>query len=332
MRRVYPILSVAVLVLAASPARPEPPAAAPVTLKLGSLAPRKSPWGIVLRVWQKAVKEKSKGEVQLEIFWNATQGDEAAQMSKAKTGQLDGALVTAGGLGAVDPNVNVLQMPGVFGSWEKLDKVREVLRPRFEKSFHDAGFELLGWGDIGLDRFMSKGYAIRRPEDLKGHRPWIWREDTLLPPLYQVIGVVPTPTTIPECLPELSTGNVDMVSSSALASEQVQWTSRLDHLNLMVVAPNIGGIVVSRARLDALSPQGRAAVVDTARVAARALTERIRGEDAAALDRLKKRMTVIEPTPEELAAWQKVFKETRARLAKGTFPAALVQQVEQLAQ
>ena len=51
-------------------------AAEPVVLKLGSLAPRESPWGTVLRVWQKAVKEKTKGEVTIEIFWNATQGDE----------------------------------------------------------------------------------------------------------------------------------------------------------------------------------------------------------------------------------------------------------------
>lgn len=335
----------AVAVLAASglawgadprePAKEEPAPEAPkgpVVLKVGTLVPRESPWGTVLRVWQRAVKEKTKGGVELELFWNGTQGDEPALVSKMKTGQLDGAVVSAVGLGIVDNDVNVLQMPGVFDGWAKLDKVREVLRPRFEKTFAAAGFELVGWGDIGLDRWMSKGFPIRVPEDLKGKRPWVWREDPILPPLFQLVGVVPVPTSVPEALPELSTGNVNVFSVSALAAEQLQWAGRLDHVNLMVVAPNIGGMVLSKAKLDSLSKEHRAAVVDSGKVAGKALTDRIRSEDATALERLKKRMEVVQPTAEELAAWQRAFKEARARLGKGTFPAALVTEVEKLAQ
>jgi TRAP-type C4-dicarboxylate transport system substrate-binding protein len=306
-------------------------AADPVVLKVGSLAPRESPWGQVLRVWVKAVKEKTKGEVQIEIFWNATQGDEPAQMSKMKTGQLDGAIVSAVGLGLVDADVNVLQLPGIFPNWEKLDVAREALRPHFEKTFSAAGFELVGWGDVGLDRLMSKGYPIRSPDDLKGKRPWIWREDPVLPPVFQLAGVVPVPTSVPEALPELSTGNINAMSVSALAAEQLQWSSRLDFVNLMVVAPNIGGLVLSKARLEALKPEYRAVVLETGKVACKALTERIRGEDAAALERLKKRMTVVESTPAEAEAWKKLFAEARARLAKGTFSADLVKQAETLA-
>ena len=308
-----------------------PALAAPAVLKVGSNAPRESPWGQVLRVWIKAVKDKTHGEVELEVFWNATQGDEPAQMSKMKTGQLDGAVVTAVGLGIVDPNVNVLQAPGLCAGWAELDKVRDALRPHFDKSFRAAGFELVGWGDVGLDRLMSKGFAVQGPEDLKGKRPWIWREDPVLPPLFQVLGVVPVPTSVPEVITELSTGNVNVLSVSALAAEQLQWSSRLDHLNLMVVAPNIGGIVLSKARLDGLKPEHRAVVVDTGRLAAKALTERIRKEDAEALERLKKRMTVVEPTAPQREAWTKAFAETRARLARGTLSPELMKEAEALA-
>jgi TRAP-type C4-dicarboxylate transport system substrate-binding protein len=300
-------------------------------LKVGSLVPRESPWGQVLRVWVKAVKEKTHGAVELEIYWNATQGDEPAQMSKLKTGQLDGAIVSAVGLSIVDPNVNILQAPGLCDSWAQLDKVRDALKPRFDKSFRDAGFELIGWGDIGLDRLMSKGFPLHKPEDLKGKRPWVWREDPVLPPLFQLVGAVPVPTSVPEALPELSTGNVNVMSVSALAAEQLQWSSRLDFLNKGVVAPNIGGMVLSKAKLDSLTAEQRAVVVDTGRVAAKALTDRIRKEDEAALARLEKRMTVVEPTAEETAAWKKAFTDARARLAKGTFPPELMKEVETLA-
>lgn len=304
--------------------------AAPTVLKVGSLAPRESPWGQVLRVWAKAVKEKTKGEVELEIFWNATQGDEGAQMSKMKTGQLDGAIVTAVGLGVVDPNVNVLQVPGLYASWVQLDKVRDALKPRFDKTFRDAGFELIGWGDIGLDRLMSKGFPVKTPSDLKGKRPWVWREDPVLPPFFQAAGVVPVPTSVPEAVTELSTGNVNIMSVSALAAEQLQWSSRLDFVNLMVMAPNIGGMVFSKAKLDSLTASQREVVLETGKIASKALTERIRKEDATALDRLKKRMTVVEPSEADLKAWAVLFDDMRGRMAKGTFPPELLKQVEGL--
>lgn len=324
------LLASAVPALAAPPS-PSGTAGAPTVLKMGSNAPRESPWGQVLRVWQKAVKEKSRGAVEVDVYWNATQGDEPAQMSKVKTGQLDGAVVTAVGLGMVDPNVNVLQLPGLYEGWAELDKVRDALRPRFDASFRAAGFELIGWGDVGLDRLMSKGFAMKGPADLKGKRPWVWREDPVLPQLFQVLGVVPVPTSIPEVVTELSTGNVNALSVSALAAEQLQWSSRLDHLTLMVVAPNIGGLVMSKARLDALAPEHRAIVVETGRVAAKALTDRIRREDAQALERLTKRMTVVEPSPDDLEAWARVFAEARARLGRGTLSPELVKEAEALA-
>ena len=196
--------------------------------------------------------------------------------------------------------------------------------------FREAGFELVGWGDIGLDRLMSKGFEVHGPDSFKGKRPWVWREDPNLPPVFQVIGGITTvPTSVPEVLPELSTGNVNAISISALAAEQLQWSSRLDHLNLMVVAPNIGGLILSKAKLDALTPEQRAVLAETGRIAGKALTDRIRAEDNTALERLKKKMIVTEPTAAELAAWSKVFAEARAKMAKGTYSADVVKQIEE---
>ncbi|MBK7863153.1 MAG: TRAP transporter substrate-binding protein DctP [Archangiaceae bacterium] len=306
--------------------------AEPQTIKLGSLAPRESPWGQVLRVWAKAVKEKTQGQVALDFYWNATQGDEAAQMGKVKSGQLDGAVVTAVGLGSIDHDVNVLQIPGLIQDWATLDKVREGLKTHFDDSFHKAGIELVGWGDVGIDYLFSKGFAIHLPADLKGKKPWVWREDPVIPPFFQsaASGVVLVPTGVPEALPELTTGNANVMVTSALAAEQLQWSSRLDNVNLIVTSPNVGGIVISQAALAKLKPEHKAIVLDTGRFACKALSDRIRGEDAQALERIKKRMAVVEPTEAEKAEWAKVFKATREKLVKGTFKPELVKKVEEL--
>lgn len=307
-------------------------AAEPITLKLGSLAPRESPWGQVLRTWVKAVKQKTQDQVVIEIYWNATQGDEAAQISKVKLGQLDGAVVTGIGLAGIDPNVNVLQAPGLYSGWAELDRARDTLKERFDASFKKEGFVLVGWGDIGLDRWMSKGYPIAEPKDLKGKRPWVWKEDALIPPVLQVVkDVTPVLKSVPEAVAELSTGNANAMSVSALAAEQLQWSSRLDHVSADVIAPNIGGLVLSKAKLDALTESQRQAVLETGKITCAALTTRIRKEDEQAFERLKAKMTLVESTPAQREAWRAAYKEGRARIAQAkTVSPELLAEIEKL--
>src|SRR5258708_39310123 len=150
------------------------------SIKIGTLAPGESPWGQVFKTWQRALRERTKlpdGQktpegkeyaLDLNFFWNGQQGDEAAMVTKMKSGQLDGAAITAVGLGQIHPPILVLQLPGLFTSWEKLDKAREALRGDFEKALDSAGVALPGWGDGGLSRRLPKGVAVARPHDPNG--------------------------------------------------------------------------------------------------------------------------------------------------------------------
>lgn len=308
------------------------PALAAEVIKIGTLAPKASPWGQVFSVWEKAVKEKGGGRVELQFFYSGAQGDEAAMVGKMKAGQLDGAAVTAVGLSKIYKPILALQMPGLFASWAKLDGARNALKGEFEKGASDAGFRILGWGDVGMVRTLSKGFAVRTPNDLKGKKPYMWRDDAIQPVLYQVIGGVnPVPLNIPEVLPQLNTGAVNVVSAPALAAEQLQWSGRLDTLVTDTSSFAIGGIVLSSKRLDALPEDLRTIISDTGKVAAAALNARIRNEDSAAFERMKGKMTVVTLSAAEKAAWEGVYKQVRQRLGQGTFSADLISKLEGLA-
>ncbi|NUQ76923.1 MAG: TRAP transporter substrate-binding protein DctP [Polyangiaceae bacterium] len=307
-------------------------AAAEHTLKIGTLAPRSSPWGQVFSVWEKAVKEKSGGRIELQFFYNGQQGDEGAMVGKIKAGQLHGAAITAVGLSKIYKPILALQMPGLFKTWAKLDAAREAMKGDFEKGVADAGFTLAGWGDVGVAHLMSKGFAVRTPDDLKGKKPYTWRDDAAQPALFQVIGgVTPVPLSVPEVLPNLNTGAINIVVAPALAAEQLQWASKLDHIVTNTSGFAIGALVMSTKSLDGLPADLKAIVVDTGKVAAAALTTRIRNEDAAAFGRLKGKMTVVTLTADEEAKWESVFKQVRQRLAQGTFSPDLVSKLEGLA-
>jgi TRAP-type transport system periplasmic protein len=304
-------------------------ASAAETIKIGTLAPKSSPWGKVFSVWEKAVAEKSGGALELQFFYNGSQGDEAAMVGKMKAGQLDGAAVTAVGLGKIHKPILALQMPGLFSTWEKLDAARNALKPEFEKGAADAGFRILGWGDVGRAHLMSKGFPIRGPGDFAGKKPYVWRDDLVMPAFYQVIGgVTPVPLGIPEVLPNLNTGAINVLVAPALAAEQLQWASKVDHIVAQTSGFAIGALVVSSRKIDGLSAELKAILTDTGKVAAEALTKRIRSEDDAALGRLKGKMTVVDLSADEQAKWKAVFKQVRGRLAQGTFSPELVSKLE----
>jgi TRAP-type C4-dicarboxylate transport system substrate-binding protein len=308
-------------------------ASATETIKLGTLAPKASPWGQVFEVWAKAVKEKSGGAVELQFFYNGQQGDEGAMVGKMKSGQLDGAAITAVGLSKIYKPIVAMQMPGLFRTWAKLDAARDAMKGEFEKGVSDAGFTLAGWGDVGAVHLMSKGFQVHTPDDIKGKKPYMWRDDVVQPILYQVIGgITPVPLNVPEVLPQLNTGAVDIVNAPSLAAEQLQWSSKLDTIVSDVSALAIGALVFSSKRIDALPADQKAIVMDTGKVAAKALTNRIRSEDDAAFNRMKGKMTVVTLSGDEKAKWDGIFKQVRQRLSQGTFSPDLVNKLERLAQ
>jgi len=305
----------------------------PVVLKIGTLAPIDSPWGQVFKVWRKSVEERSAGNLQLQFFWNGQQGDDTSMVAKIRTGQLDGATLSGAGLGQIDKQVLVLQLPGLFREWAKLDAARAALRPGFDAEFEKQGFRVLGWGDIGRAHSMSKGFAVRTPADLKHRNTFYLPGDPIAPMVFTVVGdVTPRQVSVPEILPGLTNGTIDVITAPALVAEQLQWASRLDHLGDDVGGIGIGALVFAAARIKNLPADAQALLNDTGRIAGEALTRRIRAEDDAAFVRLQGRMTHSALTDPEKEEWKKLFLEVGKRLRGTVFQAQLVDDAVRYAQ
>jgi TRAP-type transport system periplasmic protein len=286
-----------------------------VTLKMATLAPPRSPWGKVFKIWAKAVEQKTDGKVEIQWLWNGTAGPETAVVGKIKSGQIAGAPMTAVGLSDIHKPILALQMPGTFKSWEDLDAAREKLRPDFEAAVAQNGLTISGWGDVGIARVMSKGFAVKVPADLRGKAPAMIREDLIAPKVYEVIGGVRgVPDSVIGFLPKLNSGAINVMNTPALAAEQLQWAPRLDHMNTNATAYGVGATVLSQKELDKLTADQREIMMSTGKQASAALKGSIRKEDDQAFERLKKKMTVHNPTDAEKAEWKKVFNEACKRL------------------
>lgn len=130
-------------------------ASANQVIKLATLVPADSPWAQVIKVWAKAVQQRTNGTLELDAEWNGMTGDEDAFIEKMKSGDLDAALVTSTGLGKVYHPILALEIPGLFTNWSKLDSARNAMQEEFEQGAQSAGFHILGWIDVGMGHPMS---------------------------------------------------------------------------------------------------------------------------------------------------------------------------------
>ncbi len=298
------------------------------TLRIGTIAPRGSTWGKALAAWERVVAEKTHDEISLTVYYNAVQGDEQTMVSKMRTGELDGATLSAIGLSLVYRDVMVLQLPGVTNSWSLVDLVRNAVKDPIEAGFRAAGFDLVGWGDIGLVYQMSKGVAIRRPADLRGRRPVVWRNEPMAPLLFSLVGqVVPIPLDPMEILPALRAGTIDVVAAPALAAEQLQWTPYLDHINDQIVVGAVGGTLIRSSRLEAIPADTRDMLTELERRVESVESQRIRQLDGEARDRLMQRMTVVHSSDDDKVEWYRIFLKAVKQMRHGLFSSSLIDDV-----
>lgn len=307
------------------------PLRAAEVVTVGTVAPKQSVWGRTFGVWEEAVKKKSAGKLELRIHYNGQQGDDGTMVGKVRSGQLDAAAVSSVGLSKAYKPVLALQIPGLFRTWEALDKARDAVKDDFDKGAAKEGF-VFGWGDLGKLRGMTRGAVIKRPGDLSGKKVLSWRNDVIGPTVYQMIpNVSIVPLSAMEVLPTLRAKGIDVLSAPALAAEQLQWTPHLTHIGAETTVLAIGGMLWSKKRLDQLPGDLRTILEDTGKVAQASLRKKIRAEDDAAFERLKAKMTLVTLSDDDKATWKPIFTKVVDRLKQGTFDPALVDKLVAIA-
>ena len=238
-------------------------------IRYASLAPPSSGFGKVLKAWGRTYKKQTEGRSELRFYTGGSQGDERDFIRKIRAGQIDAAGITTTGLGMIVRPILVLTAPGLITELEQLIRVRTQLRDRFDKMFHDAGFELLHWGDGGKNRLFSTS-EFARPEDLKSRRPWAWKDDPVFAEFVHVIGANPVRVGAPEVYGGLQTRMLDTVPVSALAAVAMQWYTRLNYMAEQNLGIIIGGSVIKKEKFYALSEHDQKVLLETSERAARA--------------------------------------------------------------
>jgi TRAP-type C4-dicarboxylate transport system substrate-binding protein len=297
-------------------------------LRIATLAPRQSELGRAFQQLRKELKELTGGQVNLKMYDGGVAGDEETVVRKMRVGQLDGALLTSTGLGALVPQVLVLQAPGLITSYPALDDVRDKLGPDFQALFDKAGYELISWGDSGQVRIFSK-HKIQHPSDLKNVRPWVWRGSPTMRAFIEAAGANGVTMGLPEVFSGLQTGMVDTVIASSIGVLAFQWHTRLKTMTKPGGGIVVGAYVIKKDRLAALPKEAQDYIRQSAKDHAQEFREGGRRLDKEASEALAKRLKTVNLWRNQ-QAWEAVQREARASLTGRLYSKSLLTRVQEI--
>ncbi len=159
------------------------------------------------------------GEVVFDIYWGGLMGDEEDYISKMRTGQLQGALLSGSGgvTSSVCPDLSVVELPFLFNewAWDEVDYVMDKIRPHLFKEAEKKGFKLLLISNVDFDQIYSTKHNIASMEDIRGAKMLTWfgpLENKML----KAIGVSAIPVNVPEVVSSMKTGICNMAIAPSM--------------------------------------------------------------------------------------------------------------------
>ncbi|MGB8330107.1 MAG: TRAP transporter substrate-binding protein DctP [Polyangiales bacterium] len=297
-------------------------------LRLATLAPRQSELGKAFQQLRKGLKGLTEGQVDLKMYDGGVAGDEMTVVRKMRVGQLDGALLTSTGLGALVPQVLVLQAPGLISSYPELDDVRAQLAPELEELFDKAGYALISWGDSGQIRIFSQ-HKIQHPDDLKNVRPWVWRGSPTMKAFIEAAGASGVSMGLPEVYSALQTGMVDTVIASSIGVLAFQWHTRLKTMTKPGGGIVVGAYVIKKDRLALLPKEAQDYIRKSAADHAVEFREGGRRLDEEATKALQSRLKTVNLWRNQ-QAWQAVQRAARESLVGRLYSRSLLVRVQEI--
>ena len=303
--------------------------AAAQNVKLGTIAPKDSPWHQIILDMGERWKKDTGGAVTLTVYAGGVAGDDTAMVRKMRIGQLHAGVLTSMGLAAIVPEVAVMHLPRLLRSDAELDHIWTYLGPRWAGKLEQAGFKLLNWGEGGWSHFFSQ-QAVTVPDDLKRCKVLVWASSdaSRVMDAWKKRGCRPVTLPVNEIHTGLQTGLIDTILTPPPSALAFQWFGQAKHMTALPVAPVVGATVMTLKQWERITPEHQKAVLAAAAQAQEDTRKRIRGLGAEAIEAMRKHGLEVHPvTAEQEAAWQAFSEQGYEELRGHTIPKELVDEI-----
>jgi len=194
-------------------------------LKMGFVAPPSHPEVKAGQAFADYVKEKTNGEIQIDIFPMGQLGGERSMAEQVQSGTLDMMHCTTAVLSNFVPQVALFDLPFL---WPSRGVAYSVLGDSeffkiFADTFPQKGFMAIGYGENEMRDLTNIKREIRRPEDVKGLKIRVMESPVYLE-TWKILGASPVPMPFPEVYNALQQGVIDAQENPLMTSVMMKFT------------------------------------------------------------------------------------------------------------
>jgi TRAP-type transport system periplasmic protein len=297
-------------------------------IKLAMLTPQGGSLHVAFKKMAARIAAKTNGALQVRIYASGVAGDERDVTRKMQVGQLDGAIISTTGLAGIEPQLAVLDAPGLIMNYAQMEAVQKEMEKDFQEMLLKKNVKLITTWEAGQYRLFSKG-SIAHVAELKKHRVWLWPDSYIMKEIWKEAGTTGVPLGINDVFGALQTGMVDTLLNTPLAVVALRWHAKLDHVGERAQGVLLMSWVVNKSKWEALPETVKKAIDDEiAETRAQAKVD-ARKEDVDCYNALLKRgyKTVV-PTPEVNKEWDQLFDRVRTKLTGRLWPQPLYKKIE----
>lgn len=292
--------------------------AAPLRIKLATLAPTGSTYHKSLLTLREAWRKASNGGVDLVIYADGKLGGEADTVNLMSVNSVQASMLTAVGLSEIEKGVAGLQsIPMGFANLDEVDYVGEKLQPLLQERLAAKGFVVLFWSDAGWVRFFAKT-PFRRPDDLRKLKLFTWAGSPEQVEIYKSAGFNPVPLETADILPGLQTGLIEAVPAPPVFALAGQVDARAPYMLELNWAPLVGACVVRKETWERVPADQREALLKSAAAVGSEIKANGRKESADAVKAMQQRGLKVTPVPPDLEAEWRAGAEAAYPKIRGT--------------
>jgi len=299
-------------------------------IKIGSVAPDRSPWNDALKEIAREWEAITKGQVRLKIYPGGIAGSEDDMIRKMKVGTLGGAVLTNIGLTKIDPDAFVLSTPFMFQSEKEMAYVMERLIPAFEKQIREKGFKVVIWTMSGWVNFFSKD-PVLYPQDLKKQKLSFTTGEPAMEQAWKKSGYHIVPTELKDLMMALQSGMVDAFYLPPLVAGSGQYFPLAPHMCSLKIAPLVGGMVIVDKIWERIPENYIKPMMDAVDRVSKKLAGETDALEKKALTTMKKNgLTIHEAPADSLSKWKEAAAKGMDELIGKIFTRDIYERLQQI--
>ncbi len=288
-------------------AQPAAKSAAPVVWKWATNTSENSAKGDMQKTWKKVIEEKTKGQVQVEIYWEGALGAEQKAHEAVLQKAVQMGLASNSNTAAIVPRWSALDMPFLItGGYDGLRKFMAGSPglKELEADTEKKGLKVVAYLQEGFRHLFTTKKQVKVPADAKGLK--LRTTPSALEAGYvAAFGSNPSVVDWGEIYLALKQGTVDGYNVAYSSVNNFKHTDALKYCLEYSIVPIVSVITMNLEHYNSLTPELRQAMVDAYTEGNKQVMEMSQRDDEVHKAALEKGgVTFYTPTAAELKQWQ----------------------------